>query len=198
VRPARPQRDANDAELLSKPDEPMSLVVLLRGANLGKRRFSPKAVEAALADLDLVNVGAAGTFVVMKRIGEKALRERIAAELPFKPTPMVILKESEIASAICAGEAIDVPADARRFATAMSNATAKRIKLPFQAPEGSAWGVRVVCVSGRFALGIRRRVDATGVYPNPIIEGAFGVEATTRDWPTMEKIAKLLAGPRST
>ena len=165
---------------------------MLRGANLGKRRFSPKAVQAALSDLNLVNIGVAGTFVVAKRIGEKALRARIAAELPFEPAPMVVVAESEIETAMRTGMGISVPADARRFATVMDARPTHLPKLPIEIPKGAAWGVRVTSVSGRFALGLRRRVDITGVYPNEVVEQLFAVKATTRDWPTMEKIAKVL------
>ena len=171
----------------------MALIVFLRGANVGGRRFSPKAVEAALADLDLVNLGAAGTFVVRKRIGEKSLRARIEAELPFTPAPMIVVSDREIASALLAGESITGPADAKRFATVMERPPGTLPKLPIEAPTATNWGVRVVAVSGRFALGMRRRVDVAGVYPNEIVERAFGVVATTRDWPTMEKLGKLLA-----
>jgi uncharacterized protein (DUF1697 family) len=171
----------------------MALIVFLRGANVGGRRFSPKAVEAALADLDVVNVGAAGTFVVRKRVGEKVLRARIEAELPFSPAPMILVKDAELTSALCAGESVTAPPDAKRFATAMERAPDTAPRLPIEAPASANWGVRVLAVNGRFALGVRRRVDAAGVYPNEIVERAFGVAATTRDWPTMEKLAKLLA-----
>ena len=170
----------------------MALIVFLRGANVGGRRFSPKAVEAALADLDVVNLGAAGTFVVRKRIGEKSLRARIEAELPFRPAPMIVANDREIAAALLAGAAITGPSDAKRFATAMESPPKTIPKLPIEAPSAGEWGVRVVAVSGRFALGMRRRVDVTGIYPNEIVERAFGLGATTRDWPTMEKLAKLL------
>jgi uncharacterized protein (DUF1697 family) len=177
---------------ITNPQVNMALVVLLRGANLGKRRFSPKAVEVALADLELVNVGAAGTFVVRQRISEKLLRSRIEAELPFSPAPMIILQASEIESAVLAGQTIVSPPDAKRFATAMEKRPTKLPELPIEAPVGAKWGVRIAAVSGRFTLGVRRRVDVTGVYPNEVVERAFGTSATTRDWPTMEKLAKLL------
>ncbi|HEV3338792.1 MAG TPA: hypothetical protein VG125_00500 [Pirellulales bacterium] len=171
----------------------MAMIVLLRGANVGGRRFSPKAVEAALADLEVVNVGAAGTFVVRKRVAEKVLRARIEAELPFSPAPMIVVKDRELVSALRAGGSIGGPPDAKRFATAMESAPGAAPELPIEAPSAANWGVRVVAISGRFALGVRRRVDVTGVYPNEVVERAFGVAATTRDWPTMEKLAKLLA-----
>ena len=51
----------------------------------------------------------------------------------------------------------------------------------------------LILVAANFILaGVRKRVDVTGVYPNSVVEKAFGVRATTRDWPTMEKIAALL------
>jgi hypothetical protein len=53
-------------------------------------------------------------------------------------------------------------------------------------------GVAVLAVVGPFALGTRRPMAETGVYPNEVVEKTFGVTATTRDWPTMEKIAALL------
>ncbi|MHB8603830.1 MAG: hypothetical protein ACYDCK_01140 [Thermoplasmatota archaeon] len=172
----------------------MAVVVLLRGANLGSKRFSPKAVEAALADLEMVNVGAAGTFVVRKRIAEGALRKRIAAELPWDDPEMFVYSEREVRDALAAGAAIDVPKDAiRRFATALAKKP-PTLKLPIEAPPAPTWGVRVVAVEGRFVFGVRKPVLATGVYPNAVVEKAFAIRATTRDWPTMEKIGKLIEG----
>lgn len=169
----------------------MPTVVLLRGANLGKKRFSPKALAEALGDLDLVNVGAAGTFVVRKRVAAKTLRERVAAELPWDDPEMVLCTANEVRDALEAGAKLDLPKDARRFATAMDK-KAKPPKLPLNAPEKGAWAVHVAAVEGRFALGARRSVAETGVYPNEVVEKAFGVRATTRDWPTLEKVAALL------
>jgi hypothetical protein len=36
-------------------------------------------------------------------------------------------------------------------------------------------------------------VDASRVYPNAVIEMAWGVRATTRDWATVEKVGRLVA-----
>jgi uncharacterized protein (DUF1697 family) len=168
----------------------VAVVVLLRGANLGSKRFSTKAVVEALADLDVASIGAAGTFVVRKRVADAKLRARFADALPFEPE-MILCAEAEVKAALAAGGKVKVPEDTRRFATAMEAAPA-RPKLPLEVPAGPAWGVRVLAIEGRFALGARRRVDETGVYPNEVVERAFKVRATTRDWPTMEKIGKLL------
>ena len=51
----------------------MALVVFLRGVNVGGHKtFRPAALARELAALDLVNVGAAGTFVVRAAIGQTA------------------------------------------------------------------------------------------------------------------------------
>ena len=45
----------------------MALVVFLRGVNVGGHRtFRPSILARELSDYDVVNVGAAGTFVVRK------------------------------------------------------------------------------------------------------------------------------------
>lgn len=168
----------------------MAVVALLRGANVGGKRFKTKDVLDALAGLDAVNLGAAGTFVVRKKVAESTLRKRIAAALPFE-CDILVLSAAEVHAALTAGAKHDVPADAvRRFATVMDKEV--KAKLPLEEPSGAGWGVRVLAVEGRVALGVRKRVDVTGVYPNAVVEKAFEVRATTRDWPTMEKIGKLL------
>jgi hypothetical protein len=168
----------------------MVLIVLLRGANLGSKRFSPKAVEASLADLDATSIGAAGTFVVRKTISRSALTKRFHDALPFEPE-LLFADANALKAAVTAGERLDVPPGAKRFATLMSK-TPSKVSLPLEAPEGTTWAVRVVRIEGRFAIGLRKSVADTGVYPNPVIEKTYGLRATTRDWPTMEKIAAIL------
>lgn len=166
----------------------VSLVVLLRGANLGKRRFSPKALAESLSDLGVVNIGAAGTFVAHGKVPVKILEARVADELPWDEPEMLVLTARAVKDALETGADLDTPAGARRFATAMSKAPAKP-KLPMETP-----GIVIDAIAGRVALGHRARVSETGVYPNEVVEKAFAVRATTRDWPTWEKIGKALDG----
>lgn len=64
----------------------MALVVFLRGVNVGGHRtFRPSLLAKELSDLDLVNIGAAGTFVVRNRISQVTLRAEIAKRLPLRP-----------------------------------------------------------------------------------------------------------------
>src|SRR2546430_15908059 len=75
----------------------MALVVFMRAVNVGGyQKFQPAALAKKLADLDVVNIGAAGTFVVRARESEKVLRKKILAEMGFEPAMMVCLAQDVI------------------------------------------------------------------------------------------------------
>lgn len=170
----------------------VATIVLLYGANLGKRRFSPNALAVALADLGLVNIGAAGTFMIPGKVSQAVLRARIAAQLPWDNPEMILLYGAEVLAVLAAGEGIAVPVGAKRFGTAMEKVPTAAPRLPIQAPAIGVWGVRFDAISGRIAIGFRRRVDEAGVYPGDVLVKAFGMRGTTRDWPTWLRIGKLL------
>ena len=173
----------------------MAIVVLLRGANLGKRRFSPNALVATLEDLGAVNIGAAGTFVVPKRIAAAALRERIQAELPWDDAEMVLLGDKDVRAALAAGEEVKAPAGAKKFGLALPTAP-RKADLPLEAlAKDGKWGMRYEALAGRVVIGVRRRYDETGPYSTKAIDAAIGAErGTMRDWPTWEKIGAALPG----
>jgi hypothetical protein len=82
--------------LLVENRDVMALVVFLRGVNVGGHRtFRPSLLANELSDFDLVNVGAAGTFVVRNRISPARLRAEFAKRLPFQ-TEVVICKGSDV------------------------------------------------------------------------------------------------------
>ena len=63
----------------------MPSVVFLRAVNVGRtNRCQPALIAKELARLDIVNIGAVGTFVVRKNVSESALRAAFARKLPFK------------------------------------------------------------------------------------------------------------------
>src|SRR5260370_16770299 len=68
----------------------MALVVFLKGINVGGHRtFRPSAVARHLAKYGVVNVGAAGTFVVTKPVSQAKLRDGIRRCLPFETETMI-------------------------------------------------------------------------------------------------------------
>jgi len=63
----------------------MALVVFIRGVNVGGHRtFRPSVLARGLSDYGVVNVGAAGTFVVRKPGSRAKFRAALLRKLPFK------------------------------------------------------------------------------------------------------------------
>src|SRR6516162_2685228 len=68
----------------------MALVALLRGVNVGGHRtFRPSILARELSDYDVVNVGAAGTFVVRKPRSRAEFSAQLLRKLPFEPEVML-------------------------------------------------------------------------------------------------------------
>jgi uncharacterized protein (DUF1697 family) len=172
----------------------MAWVVFLRGVNVGGHKaFRPSVVAKDLAEFDVVNVGAAGTFVVRKSISSALLRAEVTRRLPFAADFM-----------ICRGRDVSDLGSGNPFPGSRSDkdvswfvsVLAKRPRalppLPIRQPAGDNWQVKVVAVRGMFALSLHRRVGRTLVYPNEVVERHLGVSATTRNWNTVCAICDIL------
>jgi hypothetical protein len=62
----------------------MALIAFIRGANVGvQRTFRPSVIARELSDYGVVNVGAAGTFVVRKPVSRAKFRAALLRKLPF-------------------------------------------------------------------------------------------------------------------
>jgi uncharacterized protein (DUF1697 family) len=179
----------------------MALVVFLRGVNVGGHRtFQPSALARELADLDVTSVGAAGTFVVRKRIGQAALRARILRKLPVEAQIMICPSRALLALASRAPLPDELPgSDIKLYLSIL--ATRYRLRkgtvaglpsLPITQPAGADWQVKIIEVTGRFALSLHRRMGRTLVYPNEVVEKMLGVPATTRNWNTTAAICAVL------
>jgi uncharacterized protein (DUF1697 family) len=69
----------------------MALVALLRGVNVGGHKtFRPTILAEQLKDLDAVNIGAAGTFVIRQPVARARLRAELARRLPFDAEIMIV------------------------------------------------------------------------------------------------------------
>ena len=172
----------------------MASVVFMRGVNVGGHKtFRPAALAQELAALDVANIGAAGTFVVRKAIGQAALRAELARRLPFEVDLMI-----SPARAVLDLVAEDPfppnrgGKDLRPFVTVMAKAPRPVPRLPVFKPAGDEWQVKVIAISGIFALSIWRRLGRSILYPNEVVEKTFGVSATTRSWDTLLKIRDVL------
>ncbi len=172
----------------------MSLVVFMRGVNVGSaKRFQPSLLAKELGHLGVSNLGAAGTFIVRGTAGESAVRAEFLRRLPFV-CELMVCQGRDLLKLAAAAPFPDPPAgsDLRRFVTVLAKRPRKPPALPWSYPAGDQWQVRLVGLSGRFALCLWRRGGGAFVEPNGIIEKHFGVRATTRNWNTLLRICDVL------
>ncbi|MBZ5543114.1 MAG: DUF1697 domain-containing protein [Acidobacteriia bacterium] len=173
----------------------MALVVFLRGVNVGGHRtFRPSILARDLSDYDVVNVGAAGTFVVRKPGPRAKFRTALLRKLPFEAEVVVcdahdlIRLETENPFA-----AESSPSDVVRFVSILSKAGGVRASLPVTFPSDGEWLVRVMASQGQFVFGMYRRHMKTIRYLGQI-DKLYGVPATTRNWNTIIAILRILRG----
>ena len=174
----------------------MALVVLLRGVNVGGHRtFRPSILARELSRFDVLNVGAAGTFVVRKPGSRTKFRAALLRKLPFEAT--VVLCEGRDLMGLEKGNPFGSqppPPDVTRFVSILSKAGGVRASLPVTLPSDGEWLVRVIACERQFVFGMYRRHMKTIGYLGQI-DKLYGVPATTRNWNTMIAIMRLLKSP---
>ena len=172
----------------------MSSVVFFRAVNVGgHQKFEPGKLARELSGFGIVNLGAAGTFVVRQNVSEAKLRAEILRRLPFKPELMICPAPDMLALARGNWFA-DAPAgkDVARFVSVLQNAPRAKPPLPFEQPAGAKWEVCIIAITGRFAVSVRRFGQT---YFNAVVEKHLGIPATTRNWNTIEAIREVLEKP---
>jgi uncharacterized protein (DUF1697 family) len=169
------------------------LVVFLRGVNVGGHRtFRPSVLAKELSQYEVLNVGAAGTFIAWKPGPRAAFQAELLRRLPF---------ETELA--LCAGRDLlrletenpfgTEPAtpDIVRFVGVLSKAGRLHATLPYQLPREGDWLLRIIAWRKQFVFGeYRRHMKAIGYLGQ--IDKLFGVPATVRNWNTMMAIVRIL------
>jgi uncharacterized protein (DUF1697 family) len=169
----------------------MASVIFFRAVNVGgHQKFRPSKLARELSDFRVVNIGAAGTFVVREQVSPAKLRDEIWRRLPFQPE-LMICPANEVVKLAGGSWFGDAPAneDIGHFVSVLQQAPRAKPLLPIEQPAGAKWEVRVVALSGRFALSIRKLGQT---YSNAVVEKHFGVPATTRNWNTIVAIRDIL------
>lgn len=173
----------------------MALVVLLRGVNVGgNRTFRPKALATAMGELDVVNIGAAGTFVVRGRVTQRRAREELARRLPFV-TDVAICDGREFLRVIAAHR--PSPSAMRPgfvpFVSVLTRTPRLTPSLPLFLPTPEDWLLTIEAQERRYVFGAyQRHMKAIGALGR--IDTLFGVPLTTRTWGTIESIVRVLEG----
>jgi uncharacterized protein (DUF1697 family) len=173
----------------------MALVVFLRGVNVGGHRtFRPSILARELSDYDVVNVGAAGTFVVRKPGSRATFRAELLRKLPFE-AEVVLCDGRDLIRLETENPFGAKPSrpDVVRFVSILSKAGRVRASLPITLPPSGEWLLRVIASQSRFVFGVYRRHMKTIGYLGQI-DKLFGVPATTRNWNTILAIVRILKG----
>ena len=171
----------------------MASVVFLRAVNVGgTNRCQPALIAKKLAKFGVVNIGAVGTFVVREDVSESALRAAIAQKLPFKCEIMICparniikLTSKDPFSGQPSGSNIT------RFVSVLAKRLRAPSPLPLSLPSDDDWLLKIIAIQDRFILGLYHRQMKAISYLGKI-EKQFGVPVTTRNWNTIEKVAKIL------
>ncbi len=160
----------------------------------GHRTFRPSILARELSDFDVVNVGAAGTFVVRKPGSRAQFRAALLRKLPFEAEVVLCdgrdLLRLETEHPFGTGPARP---DAVRFVSILSQPGRLRASIPITLPPGGEWFVRVIASQSRFVFGVyRRRMKTIGYLGH--LDKLFGVPATTRNWNTIMALVRILKG----
>ncbi len=175
----------------------MASVVFLKGVNVGGHRtFRPSRLASEMAKLGVINVGAAGTFVVWESTTESELRQEFLRRLPFE-TEVMVCSAREVLKLARAELFMNEPfgPDIVRFVSVLPKRARVPVPLPINLPTGENWLVRLVAVRGRFAFGLYRR-DMQTIRFLGQIEKHLGGSVTTRNWNTFSNLFEILRTKR--
>jgi uncharacterized protein (DUF1697 family) len=171
----------------------VALVVLLRGVNVGGHRtFRPTRLAEQLKHLDVVNIGAAGTFVIRRAVTPAQLRAEFARRLPFD-AEIIICKGREIVRLMSQNHFSHHPVrpDIVRFVSVLSKSPRSTPSTPMSLPSSGPWLVKILARDDRFVVGVYRRQMRAISYLSTF-DRLFGVPVTTRNWNTITAIARVL------
>jgi len=177
----------------------MALIAFIRGVNVGGyRTFRPSILARELSAFDVVNVGAAGTFVVHKPGSRTKFRAELLRRLPFEAQVAICyghdLIRLEMENPFAAEPSRP---DCVRFVSILAKAGRPRTSIPCALPPAGEWFVRVIGSKNRFVFGVYRRHMKTIGYLGQL-DKLFGAPATTRNWNTILAIVRILKSPEKT
>lgn len=171
----------------------MAVVAFLKGVNVGgHRRLRPSLLAEKLKRLDVVNIGAAGTFVVRKAIGRANLSNEITRLVPFE-VDVIICGGSDILNLVSKNpfDSRIISRDIIPFVGIMATRRKASSTLPSKIPADGDWGVKVLKHQDHFVIGMyRRQMKAIGYLSQ--LEKFLATPLAIRNWNTMLTIAKAL------
>ncbi len=171
----------------------MALVTFLRGVNVGGHKtFRPSLLADQLKHYGVINIGAAGTFVVEKPVSEKRLRAELRKHLPFETTAMMCSSQ-ELLAAVAASpfEGERPRSDIVRFVSVLAEPPRTSPSPPILIPVDGRWLLKILSIHERFVFGIyRREMKAISCFSR--MDKLLGAPGTIRNWNTIVAILKAL------
>jgi uncharacterized protein (DUF1697 family) len=170
------------------------MVVLLRGVNVGGHKsFRPTILAEQLKHLDAVNIGAAGTLVIRRRISRTQLRAEVARRLPFN-AEIIICEGKEILALVSRNPFARRPVrpGVACFVNILSRRPRLKPPMPVHFPPTGRWLLQILGRQDRFVFGVYRRHMKAINYLG-MADRLFGVVSTTRGWNTVVEIARVLS-----
>jgi len=168
----------------------MPLIVFFRGINVGgHRNFRPSLLAKQLAAYEVVNIGAAGTFVVRKPGPRTKFLAELRRKLPFESEIAFCDSEELVQLASENPFAHESPRpDLIHFVSILSKPTRRQVP-PCAIPNEADWYVRILGSTNRLVYGVyRRHMKSIGHLSQ--IDKLFGSPATTRSWSTILSILR--------
>lgn len=150
-----------------------------------------------LKHFDVINIGAAGTFVVRAPTSQTRLRAELSRRLPFE-TSIIICKGQDLLDVAKGKSFADQSAcpDVVRFVSVMAKRPSLVPPIPMSFPGQGKWLVRILATEKRFVFGeYRRHMKTIGFLG--MIDAIFGVPVTTRNWNTIMATVEVLGNPSS-
>jgi uncharacterized protein (DUF1697 family) len=144
----------------------------------------------------VVNVGAAGTFIVRRPIARARVRAEFSRRLPFE-TEIAICSARDLVGLVRRDPFAPHAArpDVVHFVSVLVGRAREAPALPAVFPGCGPWLLKVLEQEGQFVIGIyRRQMKAIGYLGK--LDRLFGVPVTTRSWSTIETVADLLRSRR--
>lgn len=171
----------------------MALVVFFRGINVGgHRRLRPSILAAELSAYDVVNVGAAGTFVVRKPGPRANFLQELRRKLPFNAEVACCDARDLIRLEADNPFGAEPPRpDMVQFVSILAKPGRRKVSIPMALPEAGEWFVRIMGSRNRLVFGVYKRHMKTIGYLGQL-DAVFGAPATTRSWSTIQSVVRIL------
>ncbi|HEU5334489.1 MAG TPA: DUF1697 domain-containing protein [Terriglobales bacterium] len=171
----------------------MALIAFLRGVNVGGyRTFRPSLLASQLQDYGVVNIGAAGTFVVRNPVSQTRFVSELRRRLPFE-TEVMLCTARQLITAASAQPFQGQPAasDVVRFVSVLPRRPHNPPSLPLRLPATGKWLLQILSLRGRFVFGLYRR-EMKAISALYGMDKLFGMPLTTRNWNTIASILDVL------